>query len=84
MTVTIEIPEELAERYEDQALTGGLPFEQWLVKLAAQNLPVRSIVHLQKTNPEEWIRQVRAWAHSNRHLPILSDEAMSRDSIYPD
>jgi hypothetical protein len=36
--------------------------------------------------PEEWLRQFRAWtqSHAERNLPVLSDEAMSRDSIYRD
>jgi hypothetical protein len=44
-----------------------------------------SIAHLQKTDPEEWARQFRIWADSHDpNIPVLSDEAMSRESIYPD
>jgi hypothetical protein len=36
-------------------------------------------------SPEEWIRQFREWAHSHRtDTPLLSDEAISRESIYSD
>jgi hypothetical protein len=36
-------------------------------------------------NPKEWAREFRAWANShNPNTPVLSDEAMSRESIYPD
>jgi len=39
----------------------------------------------QKTDPGEWARQFRAWADSHDpNTPVLSDEAMSQDSIYPD
>ncbi len=59
--------------------------EQWLVQLADQSVPVGSFAHLQKTDPEEWVRRFREWVESrDRSLPVLSDEAMSRDSIYPD
>ena len=35
--------------------------------------------------PEEWVRQFDAWVDSHdRTTPLLSDEAISRDSIYPD
>jgi hypothetical protein len=52
-------------------------------KSAANTVP--SIAHLQKTDPEEWGRQFHAWAESHdRTTPLLSDEAISRDSIYPD
>jgi len=33
----------------------------------------------------EWARQFDAWADSHSpDIPVLSDEAMSRESIYPD
>jgi hypothetical protein len=34
--------------------------------------------------PDEWIRQFNAWvaSHEGLDLPVLSDEAMSRDFIY--
>jgi hypothetical protein len=32
---------------------------------------------------EEWIRELHAWIHSNpSNMPELSDEAISRESIY--
>jgi hypothetical protein len=36
--------------------------------------------------PEEWVRQFEAWTRSpaGRNLPVLSDEAISRESIYAD
>jgi hypothetical protein len=44
-----------------------------------------SIAHLQCSNPKEWARQFRAWADGHDPaLPVLSDAAMSRESIYPD
>jgi hypothetical protein len=47
------------------------------------NIP--SIAHLQRTNPREWARQFRAWADGHDpKIPVLSDEAMGRESIYPD
>jgi hypothetical protein len=47
--------------------------------------PAGSIAHLQRTNPKEWARQFREWCDSHDpNLPVLSDEAMSRESIYPD
>jgi hypothetical protein len=85
MNVTIQIPEERAALYQKQAQARGLTVERWLLELADQNAPARSIAHLQKTNPKEWAREFRAWADShNPNTPVLSDEAMSRESIYPD
>lgn len=35
---------------------------------------------------EEWSVQFHQWidSHKNRHIPVLSEEAMSRESMYPD
>lgn len=40
--------------------------------------------HFQETStPEEWIKAFREWAESHpRNTPPLSDEAISRESIY--
>lgn len=85
MNVTIQIPEERAALYQKQAQARGLTVERWLLELADQNAPAHSITHLQKTNPKEWAREFRTWADShNPNTPVLSDEAMSRESIYPD
>jgi hypothetical protein len=84
MNVIIEIPEDRATLYLQQARARGLTVERWLLELADQNAPAISIVHLQESNPKEWARQFRAWADShNPATPVLSDEAMSRESIYP-
>lgn len=35
---------------------------------------------------EEWSAEFHQWinSHKNRNIPVLSDEAMSRESMYPD
>jgi hypothetical protein len=68
-----------------QARSLGLSIEEWLLYLAEQHLPQGAIVQLQKTDPAGWARQFRAWAESHDpDTPVLSDEAMGRESIYPD
>jgi hypothetical protein len=85
VNVTIQIPEDRAALYQEQAQTLGLTVEEWLLDLADQNLSAVSVAYLQNTNPKEWAREFRAWAENhNPDTPVLSDEAMSRESIYPD
>jgi len=85
MTFTIELSHETAAALKAQAEARGLTLEHWLQELAEQQVQTGSIASLQTTNPKEWARQLRAWAASHDpNLPVLSDEAMSRDSIYPD
>jgi hypothetical protein len=85
MTVTLDLSPEKETAFKAQAAARGLSLEQWMLEIANQYLQPVSVAHLQKTNPQEWARQFRAWADSHDpNTPVLSDEAMSRESIYPD
>ncbi len=85
MSVTLNLPPEKEAAFKAQAQACGLSLEQWMLEVADQHVSPVSISHLQKTNPQEWARQFRAWADSHSpDIPVLSDEAMSRDSIYRD
>jgi hypothetical protein len=56
-----------------------------MLEVADQNVQPVSIAHLQRTDPAEWARQFDVWVDSHDpNTPVLSDEAMSRESIYPD
>jgi hypothetical protein len=88
MSLTIDLPEHQIAALRAKAASAGLTLDAWFSKLATeapQKKSGPSIAHLQKSNPEAWARQFRAWAdgHDPR-LPVLSDQAMNRDSIYPD
>jgi len=52
-----------------------------MLELADRFVQPASIAHLQRTDPEEWARHFYAWVDS--HILVLSDEVMSRKSIYP-
>lgn len=85
MNVTIELSDEKAAALKAQAQAFGLTLERLLEQIAEQQIQPSSIAHLQRTDPEEWARQFDAWVDSHDpNMPVLSDEAMSRESIYPD
>lgn len=85
MTVTLNLPPEKEAAFKAQAQARGLSLEQWMLEVADQQVQPVSIAHLQKTNPQEWARQFDAWVNSHDpNIPVLSDEDMSRESIYPD
>ena len=85
MTITLELSPERKAALTTQAEARGMSLEQWLLELTEQLAPSASIAHLQKTNPQEWARQFHAWAEGHdRTTPLLSDEAASRESFYPD
>ena len=85
MTVTLNLPPEKETAFKAQAQARGLSLEQWMLEVVDQQVQPVSIAHLQKTDPQEWARQFDAWVNSHDpNTPVLSDEAMSRESIYPD
>jgi len=92
MTV-IELPDEQATALKAKAAAAGLTLDAWLKQLAAPEVTGEPLAQpagrprsLQdELTPEEWVRQFDAWADSHdRTTPLLSDEEISRDSIYPD
>jgi hypothetical protein len=87
MNLTIELSDEKAAALKAQAAARGLTVERWVEQIAEQQAEAQpaSIAHLQKTDPKEWARQFHEWAEGHdRTTPPLSDEAISRESIYPD
>ncbi len=64
------------------------PEEKALLKQKVQLFRVAPEIrqkHFQETaTPQEWISAFREWveSHQNLNLPSLSDEAISRESIY--
>jgi hypothetical protein len=56
-----------------------------MLEVADQHAQPISAAQLQKTNPQESARLFRAWADGHDpQLPVLSDQAMSREATYPD
>ena len=83
MQLTIELSDEQAAALKVQAAFQGLTIERWLQTIAESHVPPHSIAHLQDSNPQEWARRFQEWAESHdRTTPLLSDEAISRESIY--
>ena len=85
MNVTIELSDEQAAALKVQAEARGLAVERWLEQIVAQLAPSTSLAHLQKTDPQEWARRFHEWAEGHdRTTPLLAEQDISRESIYPD
>lgn len=82
-TITIDIPDPQAALLAAKAKAQGLTLEDWLRQVAAKEAaPAPSAP---PSDFEEWERKFDAWINAPRpKAPVLSDEALSRDSIYPD
>jgi hypothetical protein len=86
----IELSDEEAAALRAKAEAAGLTLEAWVRELAAAEAnvdrPAAERRSLQdELTPDEWVRQFDAWVDSHdRTTRLLSDEAISRESIYPD
>jgi len=85
MTVTLDLPENVEQAYLAMAQARDLPLAEVVrdVLVSAHPASAGGYVDLP---PEEWVRKFSAWSQRHAHddLPILSDEAISRESIYED
>jgi predicted nucleic acid-binding protein len=81
MKVTIELPPEIEHSLVAQAEAQGLSLPQYLERFLQDQVPTRAAATL---SPAE---RATAWRESVKDLPRtppLSDEAISRESIYGD
>jgi hypothetical protein len=84
MTIQVQ-PEQ--ERLIDEAIQAGLiECAGEVVEVGLETIRARLEVRSASGKPasaEEWMRKFRAWAGSHSTAtPLLSDEAISRESIY--
>lgn len=81
MNVNIELPSEIEVNLAAQARAQGLDLPRYIERLLQQQASPRADVAL---SPAE---RAAAWRESARdlpHTPPLSDDAISRESIYGD
>lgn len=91
MILILELPDNTEAVLKARAQAEGVSAEDFAVQALHRVLkeqggtPTPSIAQLQTTDPDEWARQFHAWAEGHdRTTPLLSDEAISRENIYPD
>lgn len=81
MTVTIQLPPDIEADLIAQARARGLDLPQYVEHVLREQVPPRAASLL---SPAE---RAEAWRQSTRglpHTPPLSDDAISRESIYGD
>ena len=81
MTVTLNLPPHVEQAYLAEAQAKGVSLDELLREILLALHPIPATVELL---PEEWVRQFKAWtrSHIGDNLPLLSDEAISREFIY--
>jgi hypothetical protein len=81
MPTTIEVEPDVASKIEAQARARGLSVDAYLRALIEGREAASATENA--VTPQEKIRLLREFADSHGHdTPLLSDEAISRESIY--
>ena len=83
MTVTLDLKPEIEQRVKAEANAHGLSVEDYILKVLEREAPNSEANFAQTASPEEWVKAFHDWVHNTRPAhPPLSDEAISRESIY--
>ncbi|HSS19826.1 MAG TPA: hypothetical protein VLL54_07120 [Pyrinomonadaceae bacterium] len=84
MTVTLELKPEIEERVKQKAAERGLTVEAFIETVIDADVNRQSNKSSQEiATVDEWKRAFLEWVHTERPAhPPLSDEAISRESIY--
>lgn len=83
MTVTLELKPEIEDRIKRKAAEKGLTVEAFIETVINADVGVQPEKSFAETaTPEEWVKAFKDWISHFPPHPVLSDEAISRESIY--
>lgn len=87
MALTIELPPEVTAHLRAEATRRNKSAEDYAREVLERELPLNEPLPFWATaTKEEWLRAFHEWIESHRgmNLPVLPEEAYSRESIYGD
>ena len=81
MTVTLNRPPNLEQAFLAEARAKGVSLDELVLDVLLARQATNPAAEL---SPEEWVHQFKAWtrSHAKDDLPLLSDQAISREFIY--
>jgi hypothetical protein len=87
--MSMNLPPDLESRIQQQAVRLGLSTKAWqqeqVLRQELEDYAPPATSLQDELAPEEWVRQFHDWSEGHsRATPLLSDEAISRENIYPD
>jgi hypothetical protein len=81
----LDLPPEKENSLKAQAQARGMTVEQWFLQLAEQAGPAAWDMKTTQDSPDlSWEADFEEWLNGIPETPPLSDEAISRASLYPD
>jgi hypothetical protein len=81
--MTLELRPETVGALAALAHTRGLSVEEYIDALIRRE-STEGLSLPAALSAEEWVRELKTWASSHSGLPVLTDEAMSREFTYAD
>jgi hypothetical protein len=81
MTVILDLKPEIEQRVKAEANAHGLSVQDYILNVLERDMP-REDSFAMTASPEEWVKAFKDWIRHFPEHPILSDEAISRESIY--
>lgn len=83
MTVTLDLKPEVEQRIAAEARSQGLSVETYILNVLEKEATNGETSFALTATPEQWKKEFLEWVHTERPKhPPLSDEAISRESIY--
>jgi hypothetical protein len=84
--MTLHLRPEIASGLETLANAQGLSVEDYLKQLVERELSPNApeTATRRRLSAEEWAHQFEEWADSFPEAPPIPDEALSRETLYPD
>ncbi len=85
MTLMIDLTREEERTLKQKASERGLAPNDYARQLIAGHLQAgaaETVSQAQTQSPQEWEQSVNTWLQGNYILPVLSDYAVSRESMY--
>ena len=84
MTITLTLPPDVERAFLAEAATRGVSLNDFISDMLVSHANPSVLNEMAPADPEEWVQEFSAWAkgHERDNLPLLSDEAISREFIY--
>ena len=81
MTITLNLPAHVGQAFLAEAQANGKTVDELVLDVLLALHPTPLAAEMQ---PEQWVEEFKAWtrSHAADNLPVLTEEATSRDFIY--
>lgn len=84
MTLTLDLPPQVEQAYLALARARGVPVDAVVREVLIASQPACLTAPSERMSTEVWFDQFEQWANSFPEAPLIPDEALSRENLYPD